>query len=108
MTEAGYLVSIAYYTWCLTLPLQVMGACCENVVDTLHPSLLVAGPLYLDGKKFQVPMATTEGCLVASTNRAAREQAGVKWRFVYLPLKMLSGSEMRLGGQSLETFGMKT
>jgi len=30
------------------------------------------GPLLIDGDKYQIPMATTEGCLVASTSRGCK------------------------------------
>lgn len=51
---------------------SVLGKCCENVVGYVPIPVGVISPVLMNGKLFKIPMATTEGCLVASTQRGCK------------------------------------
>ena len=66
---------------------SVLGACAEMVVGYVPLPVGVAGPLLVNGKAYQVPMATVEGTLIASTRRGCKaitESGGIGWLVMLL------------------------
>jgi hydroxymethylglutaryl-CoA reductase (NADPH) len=45
---------------------------CENMIGAVQVPLGVAGPLKIEDKNYYIPLATTEGALVASVNRGCK------------------------------------
>lgn len=52
---------------------EVVGRCCENILGFKPTPLGIShNPLRINGKEFYIPIATTEGCLVASMCRGIK------------------------------------
>jgi hypothetical protein len=51
---------------------QIFECCCENTIGYVPVPIGIIGPILINDKMYRIPLATTEGCLVASANRGCR------------------------------------
>ena len=65
----GVLESLPYENYDYT---KVVGQCCENVIGFVPIPVGYVGPVTLDNRDVTIPMATTEGCLLASCHRGCK------------------------------------
>eukprot|EP00817_Percolomonadidae_sp_ATCC50343_P001552 CAMPEP_0117424182 /NCGR_PEP_ID=MMETSP0758-20121206/4653_1 /TAXON_ID=63605 /ORGANISM="Percolomonas cosmopolitus, Strain AE-1 (ATCC 50343)" /LENGTH=514 /DNA_ID=CAMNT_0005207809 /DNA_START=318 /DNA_END=1858 /DNA_ORIENTATION=+ len=75
---------------------EVFGVNCENVVGYVQLPVGVVGPLTVDGKPYYIPLATTEGCLIASAQRGAKAISTLGANSVILNDGMTRGPVMEM------------
>lgn len=78
---------------------QIQGRNIENLIGTTQVPLGVAGPLTVNSKEYFIPLATTEGALVASVSRGSKAitQAGGASSFSQL-IGMTRGPVFKVSG----------
>jgi len=68
-TKKGVLNDVPYKDYSYE---DIYKRCCENVIGYIQLPIGIAGPILMNNKEYYLPMATTEGTLVASTSRGAK------------------------------------
>jgi NADP-dependent 3-hydroxy-3-methylglutaryl-CoA reductase len=65
--EHGSKLPYRLYDWPL-----VINRCCENIIGYTKVPVGLAGPVFINERKHYIPLATTEGALVASVDRGCK------------------------------------